>query len=146
VPLLGHPISVEAPPVEISLSRLVSSYRSGYEHFAPLWREVVNAEDFAVLRGLAERPDQEFVMPVDAYARIVYDFACTFQRWSRDKYKLVEIMTPVYYGRIAAFVRETRDMTNAEADGVVERQAEMFEAQKEHLLRRLGLWEQVTSS
>lgn len=45
-------------------------------------------------------------------------------------------MTPLYFARIAGFVNRTKDMTNEEAEQVVEKQAEMFEENKDYLLKR----------
>jgi len=75
----------------------------------------------------------------------VYDFAYSYLRWSRDRYKLVETMTPIYYGRVASFIMETADLTTDEAGEVVERQAEVFEREKAYLLERLGNWEMAVS-
>jgi hypothetical protein len=46
------------------------------------------------------------------------------------------MMTPLYFARIAGFVTETKDMTNEEAEQVVEKQAEVFEESKGYLLQR----------
>jgi hypothetical protein len=51
-------------------------------------------------------------------------------------------MTPLYYGRVAAFVNHTKDMTTAEVEqNVVERQATVFEEEKPYLLERMDRWQ-----
>jgi len=45
-------------------------------------------------------------------------------------------MTPLYFARVAPFVNNTRDMTNEEAEGVVEEQAIIFENTKDYLIQR----------
>ncbi len=52
-------------------------------------------------------------------------------------------MAPLYYGRAASFVLETKDMDNQEAEKVIEEQAEEFERQKPYLVERFELWEEV---
>jgi hypothetical protein len=47
--------------------------------------------------------------------------------------------TPLYFARIAGFVNKTKNMTNEEAEEVVEEQAEKFEGAKDYLLRK---WEE----
>ncbi|MBI1852503.1 MAG: glycosyltransferase [Planctomycetes bacterium] len=138
VPLLGQRVDVEPPEVRISLERLTESYRAGFEHFASLWREVLAPEQFALLERLSRAADADFHMEARSWARIVYDFVATFHRWSKDRYKLVETMTPIYYARVAAFVVETRDLTTAEADLQVDRQAETFEEEKPYLVERMA--------
>ena len=74
-------------------------------------------------------------MPTEDWVKIVYDFASTFHRWKRDRGKLVEIMRPLYYARVASFINETKDMNNAQAEEVIERQAQTFERLKPYLLK-----------
>ena len=45
-------------------------------------------------------------------------------------------MTPLYFARVASFVNRTRDMNNAQAEEVVEEQAEVFENLKPYLIQR----------
>ena len=141
IPLMGTRKLVQPPPVSPSLERLQGNFLAGYEHFSPLWREILSAESFDRLSRIATLRHPEAGFDAKMWARIVYDFAYSYLRWSRDRYKLVEIMTPIYYGRVASFIIETSAMTTDEADMVVERQAEVFEAEKSYLLERLENWE-----
>ena len=145
IPLMGTQLDVEPPPVTPSLERLQGNFRAGYEHFAPLWREILSAESFAALSDIAALRHPECHFTPDLWSHIVYDFAYSYLRWSRDRYKLVETMTPIYYGRVASFIMETADLTTDEAGEVVERQAEVFEREKAYLLERLGNWEMAVS-
>ena len=147
VPLLGTPAAVDPPPVEISLERLVLNFRTGLAHFGSLWREVLGPDQFDGIARLADAEPGAMRMDPRLWARTVYDFAATYHRWARDRYKLVEIMTPLYYGRVAAFAQETRDMTTEEAEElVVEPQAERFEEEKPYLLSRFRSWDAVPIS
>ena len=49
---------------------------------------------------------------------------------------LVPALVPLYFGRVASLVIETRDMTTDQAESVVERQARAFELAKPRLVRR----------
>lgn len=145
VPLLGTLRSMELPAVSISLERLWMNFQAGFEHFGPLWREVLSPEGYAVIRDLAARDLSEARLDPRDWAHMVYDFAYTYNRWFRDRYKLIETMTPLYYGRVAAFVVETADLTTEEVEErVVERQAEIFEEEKAYLLERFDQWEAIT--
>ena len=50
--------------------------------------------------------------------------------------RLVAALVPLYYGRVAALVIETREMTTEEAEAVVERQAAAFELAKPAFVER----------
>jgi len=53
-------------------------------------------------------------------------------------------MSPLYFGRTAAYVEEVKSLSWEEAEEVVRRQAEKFEERKAYLRSRLLRWEQVT--
>jgi hypothetical protein len=142
VPILGQASNTVPEPVNVSLPRLWQNFTTGYGHFSSLWREVLSPESFAVVQELAGRDVTQARLEPQDWAHIVYDFASTYNRWSRDRYKLVETMTPLYYGRVAAFVNHTKDMTTAEVEqNVVERQATVFEEEKPYLLERMDRWQ-----
>ena len=52
--------------------------------------------------------------------------------------KLLDVMTPLYFMRVASFVRESWEMSTQEAETLVEEQALMFEEHKSYLV---DLWE-----
>jgi hypothetical protein len=60
--------------------------------------------------------------------------AATFHSWRFDRFKLIDIITPLYYGRVAAFINQTRKMSSLEAEKVVEEQAVEFEDNKDFLV------------
>jgi len=136
VPLLGQPREIEPPVVEVNLDRMQRAFRQGYEHFGPVWKEILSP---AVFEGW-QAARETMVVPPECWVRTVYDFAAAYLRWEEDRGALVEMMVPLYLGQTASFVRETREMTTAEAEReVVERQAALFEAEKPYLLERCGV-------
>ncbi len=141
VPLLGQAGPVEPEPVQVDHARLVSNFREGFGHFGALWREVLSPDAFAAIQELASQPAATFHFPIETWAKTVYDFAYTFLKWSKDRYKLVDLMTPLYYGRTAGFITDTREMTTAQALDVVELQAQRFEDLKPYFLSRFDRWE-----
>ena len=42
---------------------------------------------------------------------------------------MVSLMTPLYFARVASFVNRTKDMTNEQAEVILEEQAKVFEEQ-----------------
>ena len=50
--------------------------------------------------------------------------------------RLMLAMVPLYLGRTASFVRETYDMPTYEAEEIIERLCDVFEAEKPYLLER----------
>ena len=56
-----------------------------------------------------------------------------------NRFKLVELLTPLYYARVASFARIVEEMSDEEAEQQVENQAKCFEKEKEYFLERWKL-------
>ena len=86
-----------------------------------------------------------FHFPDNVWARVIYDLVVTAGRLERatgeaaaktattlERY--VAGLVPIYFGRVASFVVENRDITTDEAEERVERQAREFELLKPYLV------------
>jgi hypothetical protein len=51
-------------------------------------------------------------------------------------------MTPLYFARVASFVRQSWEMSSQEAEALVEDQAQKFEDQKDYLVK---VWDQKSA-
>ncbi len=80
-------------------------------------------------------PDDKFRIAPDTWVRVLYELAATYHQWAANRRRLVDVMTPLYYGRVASFINETRDMDSLEAEQTVERQAEFFVEAKDFLVQ-----------
>ena len=70
------------------------------------------------------------------WSHILYDAASTYHCWPVNRFKLVELLTPLYYARVASFAKTVQNMTDEEAEQEVEKQASLFEEEKNYLLER----------
>ncbi len=139
IPTYGDFLGGEPQAFQIDLEGLINNFKEGFKNLSALWETIINPRSFSILRSLTLKgKDENFSMAIEDWAKIVYDFAATFHKWKRDKGKLVEIMRPLYYARVASFINDTREMNSQEAERFVEEQAENFEALKPYLLEKWG--------
>lgn len=137
IPTYGTPTMEEPKPFTVDLPGMIDNFKGGFKNFSVLWKRIINPQSYAVLESLTKNKTKEdFVLPTEDWAKIVYDFAATFHHWKRDRGKLVEIMRPLYYARVASFINRTKDMDNTQAEEVVEQQAQVFEDLKPYLIKR----------
>lgn len=136
VPLVGEAQAIEPENVEVSLPNLCLRFREGLEHFGPVWKQVVGNAHFEQIKALDRQDPENFDFPTDLWVHVVYDFAAAYQRWSGDRHQLVEILVPLYFARTAGFVNQTRQMTTAEAERLVDEQTRRFEDLKPGLIAR----------
>ena len=83
-----------------------------------------------------------FHLPTDTWVKILYELAATFHLWRVNQNKLLDTMTPLYFGRVASFVHQSWEMSSEEAEVLVEEQAIKFESQKDYLTR---VWDEKSA-
>jgi len=136
VPILGEVTGTEPEVFDINMENLVEYFKTGFNHFGVLWKEILEKENFEKLKEISAYNVGNFMFPTESWCKILYYIAVTFHNWKRNRVKLINMMTPIYFARIAGFVNMTKDMTKEEAEQVVEEQAEKFEDTKDYLLQR----------
>jgi len=135
VETFGLPEFVEPESIEVNLDLLIYNYKLGFQHFGTLWKEILSPACHEVLRQLAETETKQFLLPADCWARTLYEIAATFHHWPKNRAKLIDVISPLYHGRVASFVNQTAEMKTTESEKVVEEQAEAFEREKSYLLK-----------
>lgn len=128
----------EPEPVEINLDLLIYNYKLGFQHFGTLWKEILSPACYDVLHRLAGAEGKDLLLPASCWARVLYELSATFHHWPKNRAKLIDVMSPLYYGSIASFVNRTAEMTTLQSETVVEEQAEVFEKEKGYLMQ---VWE-----
>ena len=139
IPVTGEGIEMEPEKFPINIPALIESFRNGYHQFGTLWQRILSEDSFQEVKRLAE-DGNEFEMGDRMWSHILFDAASMYHCWKSNRFKLVELLTPLYYARVASNARTVEKMSDAEAEEDVERQAEVFEAEKPYLLER---WAQV---
>lgn len=126
---------VEPQEVKVNLEDLRMGFRAGWERFYSLWTDILEKE---TLEGLTRVKEEEESLSPTLWARILYDYLVAYQVPISpiDKHKLLWSLVPLYRMRTASFIEETQKMSNQEAEGVIEAQAEIFEDLKPYLIKR----------
>ncbi|MDQ3870935.1 MAG: glycosyl transferase family 2 [Chloroflexota bacterium] len=158
VPAYGFERMVDPPPLAVDTRRLLEEFAKGQLTVGERWDATFSPENRTVLSRLVEDasravdaatradkpiPPEEgaFHFPEEAWARVVYDVLLAYRGRRLPAEQLVASLVPLYFGRVASLVLETRDLTTDQAEAFVERQARAFELAKPYLVerwRRLG--------
>lgn len=143
VETFGHKNSIEPEPVTVDLEGIIEKFKVGFQQFSPLWKEIFGGNCFSEIQKASELEARDFRFPTDVWVKILYELAAVFHGWTHNRFKIIELVTPLYYARVASFVRETWDLTSEEAEKIVEDQALQFEEHKDYLLE---VWTQKSRS
>ena len=138
----GFQGTLEPETVNVNLDLLVELFKNGYQRFSPLWKDILSPECFGKIEEAAKLKTNEFTFSTDAWVKILYEIASVFHLWTLNRYKLLDLTTPLYFARVASFVRRSWDMSSLEAENLVEEQAVKFEEQKDYLIK---VWDKKTS-
>ncbi|MBN1850461.1 MAG: glycosyltransferase [Deltaproteobacteria bacterium] len=125
---------LEPEPVKVNVDLMIDLFKTGYKQFSPLWKNIFSDSCFEEIKKAARLKSNHFVFPIEAWVKILYEIAATFHQWSVNRTKLLDLMTPLYFARVAYFVRQSWEMSSLEAEKLVEEQAVMFEEQKDYLI------------
>lgn len=135
VPTFEHKIKAEPEEVKVNLDNILQQFKVGYKQFSPLWKEIFCGDCFEEIQKIARLGKKRFHMPTRTWVQILYELAGTFHAWEHNRMRLVELVTPLYYARVASFVIQTMKMSSEEAEALVEEQAQEFEAEKDYLIQ-----------
>lgn len=135
----GFEGSLEPEYVNVNLEGMIDLFKSGYQQFSSLWKDIFCRGCFDEIRRVAEMDSKQFHISTTTWIQILYELAATYHLWTVNRDKLLDLVTPLYYARVASFVRQTWEMSTLEAEQLVEEQAVRFEEQKDYLIK---VWDQ----
>jgi|Deesub1362B_J571_1020462.scaffolds.fasta_scaffold00366_14 hypothetical protein len=135
---------IEIRTSSVNLKKLHDEFFEGFKHFEPMYREILNWENFKQLKKIIKESKNKnhINFPSSLWAKILYDFAFIYQTWSRNRRRLVDIITPLYFGRTASYCEEVKSADFDKVEEVIENQAKVFEKLKSYLIKKFELWEE----
>ncbi len=135
VELFGFRYDVGLDPIEVNVDRMVTAFRRGCEELGEIWSKALDPATHKEILKLAceGQPSGAFHMEDELWTRTVMDFACAHRRRRIDRGHLLRSLTPLYLGRVASFVEETRTLLSTEVEERVERLCLCFEELKPYL-------------
>jgi glycosyltransferase involved in cell wall biosynthesis len=137
--MYGFISEVYPEPVEVTLGPMIEGFKSGLKEYVGLWKGFLPRERIDELSQIASLEMGEFHFPVEVWVKTVYDFASGFNKAREaDRERIVDSMTALYFGRVASFVIESRELKTYDAELLIETQALKFEELKPYLLERWG--------
>ena len=141
IPQFGCNESMEPEAISINLKNLVREFKVGFTQFKPLYHSIFSSEVYEELEKANLLETRSFVFNIEIWAKTLYELAAIYHhaiyhQWYSSRVRLISLMVPLYFGRVASFVNKTWDMNSSEAEDFVEQQAEVFEKMKDYLLEK----------
>jgi hypothetical protein len=115
---------------------MVQAFRLGLKDLLPVWEQIVSDETLGQLYPLGILAVDEFRFPAALWARVVSDFALAYRARRVVRDHLLRALTPLYLGRVAAFLRESAAWPAARLPELLESVDRAFEAERDYLVAR----------
>jgi hypothetical protein len=136
LPEVGERALPAIDAIEVDVDRMVDGFRRGLRDLLPIWELVLAPETLGDVLLLDVADVADFRFPDDLWARIVYDFALGYHYDVVYREHLLRSLVPLYLGRTAAFVGQTRARSAADTEAAVDEVGSAFERQKPYLADR----------
>jgi glycosyltransferase involved in cell wall biosynthesis len=142
--MYGFHSEASPEPVNVILESMIEKFRFGVRENKDYWSSILPKETVEELEEIASLSLEKFDFPMSLWVKVVYDFALAYKNNRKIGSsetegiisKLVTSLVPVYFGRTASFVLETKDMPTYEAEKVIESLCDEFEKMKPYLIQR----------
>jgi hypothetical protein len=130
--VFGFPYTVGLEPVPIRLERLMSLFRQAVAELTPVWESFLSQDALAAIHAAAAGTGPPRLGD-DAWVDIMFDAAAGWRHQRLGREDMIRAIVPLYLGKVASFVAETRDGSAEDAEERLERLAEAFETGKDRL-------------
>lgn len=134
----GEPSNDEPEAFSIDYQGLIENFFLSWRTLKGAWETILSPDTFLELKSRVASGRSAIHLTTDLWAKIVFEFAAAFHCRKTMRNQVVEVLSPLYFARVASFINRTRNCSNAEAEAVVEEQAQVFELRKPYLIH---LWE-----
>jgi len=114
---------------------MAESFHNAYTNLQEIWSLVLPPQSLLGLKKVSRAPAEEFEMPVDLWARTVYDFVLAYHFRTINRGHLLGAFTPLYLAWIASHLRKSAGDA-ALAAFHVEETAAAFVAEKPYIVAR----------
>ncbi len=125
-----------AQPIQVDTQRLWDMFSQGLVAHKQAYTELLTTENIHKLEEVASVSRQMFEMPIGLWAKVLYDFSYAYKRGALPRRDIVELLKPLFHGRMLSFVTETSAMNNQQVEEFIEDQCLQFEKNKPYLLER----------
>jgi glucosylglycerate synthase len=133
-PTFGFEYAVGLEPVSVNLDRMIERFMLGVKELSGLWKDFLDVEIVDFLGRVGKSAKEDFHIPDEIWANIIYCFALAYHRNQINRGHLLKSMTPLYIGRTASFVRETWDSDSQDVDKKIEQLCMVYESRKRMLI------------
>lgn len=139
-PVFGFVYSPGYEPVNVNVRGMLDKFRLGVAELADVWSLFMEPEQTGRLKAAANHDESSFNIGDDFWTQIIFQFALAYKRKVFNRDHLIRSLVPLYLGRTASWVIETRDMDPVQTEERLELLCMEYEAAKHGLVKEWERW------
>ncbi len=138
VPTFGFKYTVGLEPINVNVDAMIEKFTLGVNQLTPIWESFLPRGVIWLLDSLAKEDKDRFTLPDEVWVEIMFNFALAFHKNVMHHEHIIKSLTPLYIGKVAAFVKETWDMNSDEVEERLEQLCNAYLSFKDYIVER---WE-----
>ena len=136
VPAFGFQYDLELPPIRVNRKRMLNTFLQGVAELTSILEPALSPPTLAHIREITKLGVEGSWFPDELWVKTVYEFAGAFHRSVINRDHLLQALTPLYLGRINAFMAENHKESATGARERVKKLRTEFENLKPYLAER----------
>jgi hypothetical protein len=136
VPAFGFQYDLDLPPIRVNRKRMLNTFLKGVTELDSILESALTPQTLQQIREIAKLDGETSWFPDDLWVRTVYEFAGSFHRSVINRDHLLQALTPLYLGRINAFLAENQRASATGARERIKKLRSQFESLKPYLAER----------
>ena len=134
--ILGSPSAATIDGNEVDVRPLIESFKLGWRNLQEVWGLVLPPVTLLELKRLSLMPVEQFRMPDQVWAKIIYDFALAHRLRSIGRTHLLGALTPLYLAWVASYIGEIQSADATAGEERLDRLAKAYEESKPYFVSR----------
>ena len=127
----------DTEPIQVSLPATIEAFKSKYNQYLDIYQSFLEQDIQHKFEQLKQLENSNVDFPSEIWVKTVYSFIAEFHKDPTfDRERLVDALRVLWIGRVAAFLKETWEISREECEQKVTEEAKVFEKLKPYLIEK----------
>ncbi len=134
--IFGFESEASPKPINVDYVNMINKFREGVEKYLPLWKIILEDENYQKIQEVAKMEDAYFELPTELWIKSLYNFAEAHKEPTSgmSANDIIDALVPIYFAKTASFVKTTQNLDSHQAEEVINQQCTVFEQLKPYLV------------
>ena len=119
-------------PILVDIEKVDKMFKQGYKDYENIISANIDDDVFNELEKASKKEPVD-IAP-DLWAKLVYNMASAYKKNEEKRIRILDALMILWLGRFTSYVNETKDMETKEAEREIEKQADVFEQERDYLI------------